>query len=800
MSASPSRPWSLAVAVLVSCCAGCLGEASLTQDGRPDYDDPNPPPPPVQQDGSLPCNLDSVPATVTLRSIAEDFDREVQPAMVREDSGCLSCHGTTSGRLFKVGLDGVENFYAIRAAGYFSTGSGSMVSRLVTKDESVRMPRGQPSWTAREIAAVASITCQVAAVEARQPASKPDEEFPPALLAAYAGPDVSTYDNPFLGYDQLKGKVKAVFNDDWVRSGVDRFAQNVGLFGGVDYKDHFVEARVATADFFLGLDDLSRDVCLQAATAKTGPFAGLDVGAPLVDIPAPTTKQYEMENAYRDGSTTPMPAGTQILASTGQKSGTTGWNLYTTGTLTTLQPYTFPASATYRFTVKAKGDLCGPDLPHLQLKVDGVLVAEWDVPNNTAYADFVHTQAVTAGDHILTVGFTNDYNESGVCDRNLHVDALVVYGPTEAATGTQRADAAKAKVDQLYRRMLYRASTATERDNGYALVKDLMGLEANAPKAWSGLCEGLMRAPDFLFTLPPSYEKLTGKERDRLLLVKLAQDLLGRPPSAADFTALETGQKAWETFVDEYLASPDFQTNYFRRMRVRTESEGTPDTDEPARLWTYLVREERPLQELLMGDYSVDTTFKQVARAPEHGKTGVLTMKGFIKNKPGLPHYNYAARVMTDFMGTLYEVPAEVFDMRGAATAASTVDPTSICYSCHQTLTPLAHQRLRWDDEGNYRTQDAQGQTLDDTDRGLAATYAFKGQGMEAFATQAVKKEAFIRRTLNAQFALFFGREMRHQEDERVIYKRLWDVSHENGGSLKAVLKTLATSPEYLRR
>ncbi|MCP3165274.1 carbohydrate-binding domain-containing protein [Myxococcus qinghaiensis] len=798
MSATPARPWSLAVAVLASFAAGCLGEATLDMQGVPDYGNPNPPPPPVQQDGSLPCDLGSVPAGVTLTGIADDFNRVVQPALVRETSGCISCHAPTSGRLFKVGLNGVENFYAIRAAGYLTPSAGSMLSRLVTTDESARMPRAQPSWSAQEISAVASLTCQLAAVETRQPSSPPDEEFPPALLEAYSGPAVATYDNPFLSYDQLKGKVKAVFNDDWVRGGVDRFAQNVGVFGGVDYKDHFVEARVASADFFLGLDDLSRDVCLTAATAKTGPFTGVDLGLPLTDIPAPTTKTYEMEAAAKDGTT--IPAGTQILASTGGKSGSTGWNLYTTGTLTTLQPYVFPASATYRFTVKAKGDLCGPDLPNLQLKVDGVLVKEWPVPNNTAYADFVHTQAVTGGDHILTVAFTNDYGETGVCDRNLHVDALVVYGPTEAATGTTRADAAKAKVDTLYRRMLYRAATSQERANGYALVTSLMDIEANATKAWSGLCEGLMRAPDFLFTLPPSYEKLSGKERDRLLLVKLAQDLLGHPPTAADFTALESGTKTWEALVDAYLASADFRSNYFRRMRVRTESEGTADTDEPARLWTFLVDQERPLQELLVGDYSVDAAFKQVTRPSQHGKTGVLTMKGFIKNKPGLPHYNYAARVMTDFMGTMYEVPAEVFDMRGAATASSTVDPSSICFSCHQTLTPLAHQRLKWDDEGNYRTADEQGVTLDDTDRNLASTYAFKGSGMEAFATQAVKKEAFVRRTLNAQFALLFGREMRHQEDERVIYKRLWDVSQEQRGSLKAVLKTLATSPEYLRQ
>ncbi|NMO15567.1 hypothetical protein HPC49_22915 [Pyxidicoccus fallax] len=799
MRASPLRPWRRALAVLALLAAGCSGQVSFDQQqGVPDYDDPDPDPPPVQQDGSLPCDLESVPAGVTLQSIAEDFARVVHPAMVREVSGCISCHSTTHARLFTVTQNGVETFYAARAAGFMKPESGSLLSRLVTTDMSARMPRGQPSWSAQEIAAVASLTCQLAAVETRQPSARPDEEFPLALLEPYSGPALSTYDNPFIGYDQLRGKVKAVFNDTWVRGEVDRFAQNVGLFGGVDYKDHFVEARAATADFFLGLDDLSRDVCLTAATHKTGPFTGLDLAQPLVDIPAPTTKQYEMENAARTDGT--IPAGTQIVASTGARSGTTGWNLYTTGSLTTAQPYAFPVSATYRFTVKSRGNLCGPDLPHMQLKIDGVIVKEWDVSNDTAYADFVHAQAVTAGDHVLSVHFTNDYGESGVCDRNLHVDALQVYGPTEASTGTQRADAARAKVDTLYRRMLYRAATAQERANGHALVKDLNDIEAHLPKAWSGLCEGLMRSPDFLFTLPPSVENLSGKERDKLLLVKLALDLVGRPPTAAEFTALESGQQTWEAMVDGYLASTEFRDWYYQRMRVRTESEGTPDTDEPARLWTHLVVEEKPFEELLTGDYSVGTDFQQVARPAEHGKTGVLTMKGFIKNKPGLPHYNYAARVMTDFMGTLYEIPSEVFDMRGAATASSTVDPNSLCFSCHQTLTPLAHQRLRWDDEGNYRMTDVEGRPLDDSDRGLVSVYAYKGQGMEAFSTQAVKKEAFIRRTLNAQYALFFGREMRHTLDERVIYKRLWDVSKESHGNLKAVLKTLATSPEYLRR
>ncbi|MBN1206074.1 MAG: hypothetical protein JXB05_14245 [Myxococcaceae bacterium] len=788
MEASSQRLRNLLAAALALSGVGCYGEASLaipSSDGLPSYEDPNPDPPPVDHTGALKCELSSVPSSVTRESIAADFAREVQPALLRQDSGCISCHATTSGRQFKVSTDGVETFYAARAAGFLSTEPGSMLARLVTSDESARMPRGQAPWSAREIATVASLTCQLAAVEARAPQTPPDEEFPPALLQPYSGPPVATYDNPFINYVQLKGKVKQLFNDDWVRGGVDKFGTHVGLFGGVDYVQYFVEARSATADFLLGLDDLAADVCLQAATNKTGPFAGVDTALPIIDIPAPTTRTYQAETAA------------DLTASTGIVTGT-GWNLYTNGTLTTTLPWPSPYTSTYRITVRAMGNLCGAEPPQLELRVDGTLAQSWAV-NVTSYTDFVHTVTVPAGEHALSVGFTNDYTEEGVCDRNLHVDFLQVSGPTEASTGTARADAAKARVDTLHRRMLFRSATAQEQANGYALIKDLYTLEANLPKAWSGLCEGLMRSPDFLFTLPPSYETRTGAERDRLLMVKLAQDLAGRPPSAAELADFESGGKSWEQLVDQYLASTDFRAYYFHKMRIRTESEGTADTDEPARLWTYLATTGAPFQELLTGDYSVSPDFTKVARPPEHGSTGVLTMKGFLQNKPGLPHFNYAARVMTDFMGSLFEIPAEVFDMRGAATAASTVDPTSICFSCHQTLTPLAHQRLRWNDDGTYRTQDAQGRPIDDSDRGLVGAYAFKGQGMPAFAEKAVKKESFIRRTINAQYILFFNRELRHTLDERVMYKRLWDVAHESNGNLKAVLKAIALSPEYTR-
>ncbi len=187
MEAASRVPW---CALLIAILAGCYGEASLdlgSHGDKPPAEVPDPPLPPTEPDGSLTCELDLVPPTVTLAGIAADFAREVQPVLLRQESGCISCHATTSGRQFKVSQDGQETFYAARAAGLLRPTPGSLLSRLVATDESARMPRGQPSWSAAEIARVASLTCQLAAVEARHPQTPPDEEFPPRCSSRTPG-------------------------------------------------------------------------------------------------------------------------------------------------------------------------------------------------------------------------------------------------------------------------------------------------------------------------------------------------------------------------------------------------------------------------------------------------------------------------------------------------------------------------------------------------------------------------------------------------------------------------------------
>ena len=619
-----------------------------------------------------------------------------------------------------------------------------------------------------------------------------DEQFPSSLLTPYAGPAIDVYDNTFVGYMQLKGKVAAIFNDGWVRGGTDRFQANIGLLGGADFVSHYVEARVATADFLLALDSLSKDVCSAAVAAKSGPFAGLDVATAVVDAPPSTSTTIRGENA----STLAVDATTLLKASTGVKNGTAGWNLYTNGTLLTRAAIAFPVTDAYSITVRARSTAVAGVYGHMQILVGGTVVKEVDTTGTLA--DYSWTGSVNAGSMAVGVAFTNDAT-AGTEDRNLIVDQLTVSGPNSPSTGTTRQTAARAGIDQLYRKMLFRRPTTAESDAAYALLGDLVAIAAGpVPQdAWSGICEALVRHPDFLWTLPPSRPTTTGTENKTLLLVKAAQDLVARPPTDAEVAAFTGGTKTLDQMVDGWLGSAEFKSYAYYKMRIRTESDGSADSDEPARLWTQVLTTGASYRDLLTGDYGVDTSFQKVARGPEHGATGVLTMKGYIQHKPGLPHYNYSARVLSDFMGYVFEVPPEVIAMRIGATASSTVDPNSICFTCHQLLTPLAYQRSRWAEDGTYATTDADGKPIDDSDRSLVAGYPYKGQGLGAFSAQAVKKERFVRQTLQAEFNFLFGRPMRFDQDERGLYKQLWDGLAASNGDVRATLKILVASPQY---
>jgi hypothetical protein len=336
-------------------------------------------------------------------------------------------------------------------------------------------------------------------------------------------------------------------------------------------------------------------------------------------------------------------------------------------------------------------------------------------------------------------------------------------------------------------------------DPNQAAATFIVTAKSPEQEAWEGFCRALLMHPDFLFTRPTSLanDALPTGDKQRLQAVKIAMDLVGRNPTDAELAMLQAGTSI-EGLIDHYLQTQEFQDFYLHRTRLYLESHGTESQDEPVRLWCYVAFNDLPFQEILTADYTVNASFEKVARPAHHGKTGLLTMKGFIEGKPGLPHFNYAAAVAEKFLGYVFEVPPEIVQQRDAITAASTTNPTTVCYSCHKILTPLAYQRLRWNDKGEYVEKEKDGKLIDDSDQKLVPSYPYKGQGMEAFAVQAQNKERFVRTMINTHYIYYFGREMRSDQDERDLYKQIWDRLHEDHFTIRGLIKSIMTSAAYL--
>jgi hypothetical protein len=692
--------------------------------------------------------------------------------------------------------EAAATFLRLRSGGFLDRKPGTIVFRV--QDES--MPQGGPAWSDDEKALLDQVACDLEAVDGGAD-TPPDEQFPPELLLPYDGPAITDYDNTFLTYNQLRGRVLEVFDDAWVREGVDQFSTNIALFGGVDFIATFVPARQATPEFLAGLDLLAEDVCQRAANDGTGPFAGLDLQAPIFDEPAPVTTSFEAEG----------PDVTYIGLACPPGAGATTVNLCNQSSISAQ--VTLPSSGEYRFTLRVAPQPNPAGQPNVEVRLDGAVVDEVEVPGaRNEFSDVVVIgRADGGGEHNVLVSFTNDSGEGG--DRNLVVDRFSIEGPlagtTDGAAGGEAS--ARDRIVTIAGRVLQRpfstddaldADDALDVDGLYGVLVDLDALEpGQRARSFAGVCEALLHHPDWLFTRPPSFDAVPDDDdglRERLLTTQSALLLLDRPPTAEELGRFDVGEVSRSDLVDGWLESAEHEAAYRQKVREILEFDGTPDGDEPARLWSYIAREDRPLREVLTADYTVDESGARQERPSFYGQTGVLTMKGYIKGKPGLPHYNYAARVLTGFMGTVFDVPQEALDARATATASSTVDPSSICFSCHRLLTPLAHQRQKWDDDGNFRETFDDGRVIDDSDNGLVADYPFRGQGLEAFSLVAVKKEAFARRIANAHFQLAFGRLLRHDLDERVVYRALYDAIDRGDGHFHDVMRAVLFSDSFV--
>ncbi len=975
------------------------------------------------------------------QQLSAEFQRDIFPLLQRgsEGASCVACHDAATNSDLEFVGEADDDFQMLLAGGYFSSERpDALLGRITSSNPKRRMPKGKDavSWSDLE---VNQLRAFIAKVEQRLSPEGSDEEFPPALLRPYQGESRDVADTQFLTYTQLRGKVRTLFDDDWIRGGVDRFRENISLFGGADFEDRFNESAQATSGYMSALRLMARDVAERAFVARKGPFAdasffdlasvdrsqalrslyryvlqrdpsvgevaaadelyrsmraqasqletrpyelrfqlsvsdhatGLAADRELV-IPVSNQARslYQERLDLRDGvgkqgkvaHLLPQPFQLKVndsrqalvlsVLSTLRRVVITGvllehvdaktvewigvdddrvrldgsWKLSEGREVRVaeLDPngdlssqITFPLSpdidGSYRLTVftrsrnQSRSELLaevwhsgesshlvsassGPEWEQGQVRfhfdgtIDTVSHIDFQPQFRFAPKDFVEINngGTTGKVAVGPVGFLgteglefeidtkdaegfsewspfksisfNAYNNRGtrVEDRNERKGELFLrYVPSSSTSKLWSSEDFyrlrvfyPGKRDHEPRTPVYVQATASSpiirlglpkqavrgsrvrldasesfTTQGSELAfqwKQLGGLpvgelpdsatvEFTVPSAnleyhyWVALTQALMRHPDFLFTRSSALDWVTSpEERWRLNVSRVSLDLIGRVPNPEEWLEFDS-HRNWEEVVDTLLSSDDFKAFYQHRIRLYLESQGTEEQDEPVRLWCYVAFNDRPFQEILTADYTVDSTMKPSSRPQYHGRTGLLSAPGFIAGKPGLPHYNYAAQVSMLFLGYRYEVPADIVEQREGVTPLGTTDPNSACYSCHKILTPLAFQRNFWTDDGRYRLHDEYGLPIEASDHGLVSEYPFKGEGLEAFALQAVKKERFIRTMIDTHFDFLFGRSLRYRTDERELYKRLWDAVHEDGFKIKGLLRALATSPEYLK-
>jgi hypothetical protein len=134
--------------------------------------------------------------------------------------------------------------------------------------------------------------------------------------------------------------------------------------------------------------------------------------------PPPTTASFEAESMAGVSSTSNARAFSDAAASAG-RAVRFFRNATTTKTLTT--------TAFERLVVRAKGSQC-QGAPRMRVLLDGTEVLNVPVTAQAWEDHAISTLAGTAGQHTITVSFTNDLAVKGTCDRNLEVDRVGIGG------------------------------------------------------------------------------------------------------------------------------------------------------------------------------------------------------------------------------------------------------------------------------------------------------------------------------------------------------------------------------------
>jgi hypothetical protein len=308
-----------------------------------------------------------------------------------------------------------------------------------------------------------------------------------------------------------------------------------------------------------------------------------------------------------------------IGASVGAAQGD-GWLLWSNGEA--MASFDAPIAGRYRISARAYGQQAGPEVVRMSLAASGAAPQIVDVPaTRDAPQVYAIDVQLAAGNHVATVGFTNDfYDPANMLDRNLWVDYLEVEGPIDApvpdpgprnrilvcdlaggpgcvtevlASFTRRAwrrPATPAELDELSRLVTLAVSQGDDVETGVkvALRAALVSPDfvyrieldpdptSKAPHPLTGW-ELASRLSYFLWSSMPDDALLDAAGRgdlaDPAILRAQAERLLADPKAAAlvdNFAGQWLFTRALGDHVPDYAVFPDYDADLEAAMREET--------------------------------------------------------------------------------------------------------------------------------------------------------------------------------------------------------------------------------------
>ncbi len=177
-------------------------------------------------------------------------------------------------------------------------------------------------------------------------------------------------------------------------------------------------------DFAAGYDNIAANLSTSPLHLETYEAAAIGLGEEVFDVPL----AEPFDEIWQ-------PETDDLSPTTGAVSGQ-AFNLWSNGSLTAIVDA--PEAGTYILSARVWAQQAGPELARMSLGHDGFVDLDRDVTaDRESTAEIFEVEVeLTAGPHSVEIAFLNDFYDPDLGeDRNLLVDWLGAYGPTDAVGG-----------------------------------------------------------------------------------------------------------------------------------------------------------------------------------------------------------------------------------------------------------------------------------------------------------------------------------------------------------------------------